>query len=69
MPWPWESSDTVENLQEQLEKNELRVKNLEFELSIAQRQAAIKKLQESGLTPKSFNNDWKRIWAWVTGRH
>ena len=57
MPF-WKPSRTLEESQEDNER-------LEVELSIEQKRAAIKKLKESGLTPKSFGGSWRSILAWL----
>ncbi len=47
---------------EELEEENERVSQ---ELSLAQKQAAIKRLKQAGLTPKSFGNRWSAILAWL----
>ncbi len=51
-------------LEEAQEKNE----QLDAALTVAQKEAALKRLKEAGLTGKSFGWDWKRIWHWACGR-
>ncbi len=49
---------SIEELQEKDEKASI-------ELSLAQKQAAIKRLKEAGLTPKSFGGNWSAILRWL----
>ena len=49
---------SLEELQEINEKREVQ-------LSVAQKEAAIKKLKDAGLTKQSFGNSWSAIWDWV----
>jgi len=61
MPLPFlHKEETLEELQE---KNE----RLDVELTVAQKEAAKARLKQAGLTGKSFNWDWSRIWKWVRG--
>jgi len=54
----FDKDKTLEELQETNEKKEI-------ELSIAQKQAAIARLKQAGLSPKSFGNRWNEILAWL----
>lgn len=47
--------------------DELQAENdkVDLELSLAQKQAAIQKLKQAGLTPKDFGGRWKEIAAWL----
>lgn len=57
--------ESLESLQEENETLEVKSRNKGLELSIAQRQAALQKLKEAGLTPKSFGDNWRAIIQWV----
>ena len=59
MPIPFISRQPT--LEEAQEKNA----KLDVELSIAEKQAAIAKLKEAGLTPKSFGGNWRAILNWL----
>jgi hypothetical protein len=58
MPLPWERKRTLEEVQAENER-------LDVELSVEQKRAAIKKLKENGLTPKSFGGSWQSIIKWL----
>ena len=57
MPWGGQKK-TLEQSQEENEQ-------LEVQLSIEQKKAAIKRLQAAGLTGKSFGWNWHSITAWL----
>jgi hypothetical protein len=64
----WKTEDeSLEELQEQNEKMQVKAKNTELQLSIAQKNMALQKLKEAGLSPSSFDNSWKKIMGWVKG--
>ena len=56
MPWGGEKK-TLEQAQEENEE-------LEVELSIEQKKAAIRKLKEAGVNPKSFTS-WSAVRDWL----
>lgn len=56
---------TISEIEEETEKEQAVNRKLDLELSIAQKQAAIKRLKEHGLTPKDFGGNFKRIWNWL----
>lgn len=57
LPSPFQREPTLEEAQE-------KDARLDVELSIAQKQAALKKLKEAGLSPKSFGS-WRAIIKWL----
>ena len=56
---------TLAEIEEETEKEQAVNRKLDVELSIAQKKAAIQRLKEAGLTPKSFGGNWKRIFNWI----
>ena len=58
MPLGMGKKKTVDELQTENEQADL-------ELSLTQKRAAIEKLKQAGLTPKSFGGRWKEIRNWL----
>lgn len=56
---------TISEIEEETEKAQAENKKLDVELSIAQKQAAMQRLKEKGLSPKDFGNRWSRIINWL----
>jgi hypothetical protein len=57
---------TTEELIEDNERLKTEAENEELRLSIAQKQALYKKLENAGLTvKKDFNGSLKRAWQWL----
>lgn len=52
---------TKKSLDELQEEDE----NLSSEVSIAEKQAAIKRLKQEGLSPKHFGGNWTAIKEWL----
>jgi predicted transcriptional regulator len=59
---------TLEELQESNERLKIQVQNKQLELTKAQKEAALKKLREAGLSGKDFSWNWDSIKRWVRGR-
>jgi hypothetical protein len=58
MPWPWEKSESLENLQETEQRRSV-------ELSIAEKEAVIARLRKEGLSlKKSFGGSLSAAWNW-----
>lgn len=55
---PWQKQKTLDELQSENER-------LEVEYSVEQKRAAIRKLKENGLSPKSFGFNWSSIMSWL----
>ena len=55
---PWQHKPTLD---EALSENE----QLEVQLSIEQKKAAIRKLKQNGLTTRSFGDNWAAIRNWL----
>lgn len=58
MKMPWVREKSLEELQEANERADV-------ELSLAQKQAAIKRLKAAGLSGKSFGWNWHSIISWL----
>lgn len=56
---------SIDELEEETERLDAEDREVEKELSIAEKRVAIARLKESGLTPGHFNFDWKKILAWI----
>jgi hypothetical protein len=56
---------TVSELEEETEQLEAENRRGSQELSLLQKQAAIKRLRDSGLTPGHFDWDWNKIVSWI----
>ncbi len=67
MPIPFmQKKKSLEELEEENEVLTREAENEELRLSIAQKQALYKKLDDSGLTVrKDFGGSMKRAWAWL----
>ena len=57
LPSPFQRKPTLEEAQEEDAR-------LDIELSIEQKKAALRKLKEAGLSPKSFGS-WRAIINWL----
>lgn len=58
-------SKSLEELQEENERLVMENQNAELKLTVAQKQAMYKKLDDAGLTVrKDFGGSMKRAWQW-----
>jgi hypothetical protein len=58
MPFPFSKSKSVEELQQEKEKNDL-------EITVAQQRRVLSQLKEHGLTLKSFGGSIKQAVKWL----
>jgi len=67
MPYPFtQKKVTPEQLEEDNQLLTRQAENEDLQLSIAQKQALRRKLEDAGLTVrKDFNGSLKRAWAWL----
>ena len=66
MSFLFNKKKTAEEIQEENDRLEQQEKQEELELSIAQKQALRKRLQDSGLTvKKDFGGSLKKAWTWL----
>jgi hypothetical protein len=68
MPLFKPSEPSLEELQEREETLRVKARTKDLELTIAQKEAALKKLREAGLSGASFGWNWSSIKNWVRGR-
>ena len=61
------TEDDLEALESEEQRLQVRARNKQLELTIAEKNAALKKLKDAGLSGGAFGWDWSRIESWVRG--
>jgi hypothetical protein len=61
------TEDDLEELESEEQRLQVRARNKQLELTIAEKNAALKKLRDAGLSPSSFGGSWDRIRSWIRG--
>ncbi len=65
MPFWKRADDSLEDLQEKNEILQVKARNEELQLTIAQKKAALQRLKAAGLTTSSFGGSWAKILQWL----
>lgn len=60
-----QTSDDLETLEADEQRLQVRARNKALEVSIAEKEAMLKKLREAGLTSGTFGGSWQKIRAWI----
>jgi hypothetical protein len=62
------NESSLEELQETQEKLQVKAKNADLELTVAQKQYALQKLREAGLSKSSVGGTWSSVKSWLKGK-
>lgn len=60
-----QQDEDLESLQMEREKLEVRAKNADLELSVAEKKYALQKLKEQGLSKNDVGGTWSGVRRWL----